>query len=744
MTTGPTPAPASRPARPRALDVATSDLDRLVDGAHHDPHGILGPHPHDGVVTVRVLRPGATDVTVVTQDAARHRMTHEHRGVWVAVLPVAEVPDYRLDVSYGGDPIPADDPYRFLPTLGEVDLHLIGEGRHEQLWDVLGAHVRTFPSPMGDVTGTAFAVWAPNAVGVQVVGDFNGWDGAATPMRSLGSSGVWEVFVPSIGDGTHYKFRILGRDGGWREKADPMAQATQVPPQTASVVFTSSYAWDDDAWLAARAEGNPHTGPMSTYEVHLGSWRMGLGYRELAEELTAYVVEQGFTHVELMPVAEHPFAPSWGYQVTSYFAPTSRFGSPDEFRHLVDRLHQAGIGVVMDWVPAHFPKDDWALARFDGQPLYEHSDPRRGEHPDWGTLVFDFGRTEVRNFLVANAVYWLEEFHIDGLRVDAVASMLYLDYSRKDGEWYPNQYGGRENLDAVSFLQEMNATVYKRVPGVVTIAEESTAWPGVTRPTHLGGLGFGLKWNMGWMHDSLAYIGREAVHRQWHHNEMTFALMYAWSEAFVLPISHDEVVHGKGSLVARMPGDRWQQLANLRAYLGYMWGHPGKQLLFMGSEFAQSDEWSEARGLDWWLLDFPEHRGVLDCVRDLNAVYRESPALWSLDHEPRGFEWIDANDAAGNVFSWLRWGADGSVVACVSNLSPVVRADYRLGLPAAGTWHEVLNTDAAEYGGSGVGNLGAVSTEEIWWHGKPVSASLTVPPLSTLWLRFDDSAAVPD
>jgi 1,4-alpha-glucan branching enzyme len=474
---------------------------------------------------------------------------------------------------------------------------------------------------------------------------------------------------------------------------------------------------------------------MSIYEVHLGSWRQGLSYRQLAEELTDYVVAHGFTHVEFLPVMEHPFGGSWGYQVSAYYAPTARFGTPDDFRYLVDRLHQAGVGVLVDWVPAHFPKDDFALARFDGTPLYEHADPLRGEHPDWGTYVFDFGRPEVRNFLVANAVYWCEEFHIDGLRVDAVASMLYLDYSREEGQWSPNAYGGRENLDAVQFIQEMNATVYKRVPGAFTVAEESTAWPGVTRATHLGGLGFGLKWNMGWMHDSLGYLAREPIHRQWHHNELTFALVYAWSENYLLPISHDEVVHGKGSLLGKMPGDHWQKRANLRAFLAYMWAHPGKQLLFMGSEFGQESEWSEGRSLDWWLLDQPDHDALSRLVTDLNAVYRSSPALWSLDTEPAGFEWIDANDAGGNTLSWIRRGSEGEVVACVVNFSAVPHHDYRVGLPVGGTWSEVINTDALDYGGSGVGNFGAVAAEQIEWHGRPFSASLSVPPLGAVWLR---------
>jgi 1,4-alpha-glucan branching enzyme len=732
------PAKAKKAKGPTLWPVDVNDLQRVVEGRHHDPHSILGPHPYEGAVTIRTLRPWATSVAALVagpDGEQRFELTHEHGGIFAGLIDVAEVPDYRLEVAYGGDPAILDDPYRFLPTLGDLDLHLLGEGRHETLWTVLGAHEHVYPSPIEDVHGTSFAVWAPNAQGVRVVGDHNHWDGTGTPMRSLGSSGVWEVFVPGVGSGSRYKFAILGRDGVWRTKADPLAQHTEHPPATASVVFSSSYDWQDADWLEARAQRDPTNSAMSTYEVHLGSWRPGLTYTQLADELVSYVVELGFTHVELMPVMEHPYAPSWGYQVTSYFAPTSRFGSPDEFRHLVDRLHQAGIGVILDWVPAHFPKDDWALARFDGTPLYEHADPRRGEQPDWGTYVFDFGRREVRNFLVSNANYWLEEFHVDGLRVDAVASMLYLDYSRKAGEWSPNIYGGRENLEAVAFLQEANATAYKRSPGIVLIAEESTAWPGVTRPTHLGGLGFGLKWNMGWMNDTLQYAHRQPVHRQWHHHEMTFALVYAWSEQYVLPISHDEVVHGKGSLIAKMPGDRWQQLAGVRAYLAYMWAHPGKQLLFMGSEFGQYAEWSESRGLDWWLLDNADHRGVQQCIADLNRVYKETPALWSQDNVSAGFEWIDADDSAGNTFSWLRWGSDGSALACIVNFSGGPHEEYRVGLPHGGTWNEVVNTDAEMYGGSGVGNLGAVVAEEVPWHGRPFSALVRVPPLGALWLR---------
>ena len=737
------------------MKVSIADLDRVVDGWHYNPHGILGPHPAgDGRTVIRVLRPGADAVTVVMQDS-RLDMQHEHRGIWKATLPGKQVPHYVLDVEYAGHVIPADDAYRFWPTLGEVDLHLVGEGRHEELWRVMGSHTRTYDSPFGPLHGVSFAVWAPNAQGVRVIGDFNHWDGAAHPMRSLGSSGIWELFIPGIGEGTCYKFAILGKDGVWRQKADPFAFATEHPPATGSRVFTSTYQWQDSSWMAARVEHDPHDRPMSIYEVHLGSWRPGLDYKDLAEELVSYVQDLGFTHVEFLPVAEHPYGPSWGYQVTSYFAPTSRFGTPDDLRYLIDALHLAGIGVIVDWVPAHFPKDDWALARFDGTPLYEHEDPRRGEHPDWGTYVFDFGRAEVRNFLVANAVYWLQEYHVDGLRVDAVASMLYLDYSRPEGQWLPNAQGGRENVDAVAFLQEMNATAYRRVPGIVTIAEESTAWPGVTRPTSMGGLGFGLKWNMGWMHDTLGYLKREPIHRQYHHDEMTFSMMYAYSERFVLPFSHDEVVHGKGSLIARMPGDRWQALATLRTTLAMMWAHPGRKLIFMGAEFAQSAEWDSERGLDWWLLQFADHVGVTDLVRDLNACYRGTPALWQLDDDPTGFTWIDPNDAASNAFTWVRFDRDGHAIACLANLSPVARAEYRIRLPRIGAWREVLNTDAQAYGGSGVGNLGSVAATRLiddqatshsddeaavarsasmdprHWPGQ---ASVVLPPLATIYL----------
>ncbi len=720
-----------------AKPVDTGALEQLVAGGHHDPHALLGAHPHGGAVTVRTLRPLARSVQVEHAGGVL-ALEHEHEGVWVGVLDQPDVDDYRLVVRYDDDvPHLVDDPYRYLPSLGEMDLHLISEGRHEQLWSVLGAHVRHYDSVAGQVQGTSFAVWAPSAQGVRVTGDFNGWDGRAHPMRAMGSSGVWELFVPDVGTGAMYKYAILGADGQWHEKADPMAAHTQVPPQSASVVFESSYTWGDAEWIEARARRTPHDSPMSTYEVHLGSWRKDRSYAQLADELVDYVTDAGFTHVELLPVMEHPFGGSWGYHVTGFYAPTSRFGNPDDFRLLVDRLHQAGIGVILDWVPGHFATDPWALARFDGGPLYEHADPHKGWHPEWGSYIFDFGRREVRNFLVANAVYWLEEFHADALRVDGVASMLYLDYSRKEGEWVPNQFGGRENLEAVSFLQEVNATCYKRVPGSTIIAEESTSWPGVTRPTHLGGLGFGFKWNMGWMHDSLGYLAQQPVYRQYHHHQMTFAMMYAYSENFVLPISHDEVVHGKGSLVRKMPGDRWQQLANVRAYLAYMWAHPGKQLLFMGSEFAQDNEWSEERELDWWLLDDPSHAGVRALVRDLNAAYRSTPALFAADTDPSGFSWIDANDSGNNVFSFVResGGVGDPPLVCVANFAAIPHEGYRLGLPLSGRWTEVVNTDSEDYQGSGVGNLGEVQAVDDEWHGRPASTTLRLPPLGTVWLR---------
>ncbi|WP_119583686.1 1,4-alpha-glucan branching enzyme [Streptomyces europaeiscabiei] len=731
----------AQPVFSPAMDGA--DRERLLDGTHHAPHSVLGAHAAPGGVVFRAFRPYALGVGVVVE-SLRAELHDDGGGFFSALLPLREVPEtYRLLVSYEGTEQETEDAYRFLPAIGELDLYLIGEGRHEELWRALGAEPMTHQG----VTGTRFTVWAPNARGVRLAGTFNFWDATGYPMRSLGSSGVWELFVPGIGEGELYKFEITRPDGSKTLRADPLARRTEVPPHTSSVIHASHYEWTDEEWLARRTQTPAHEAPFSVYEVHLPSWRPGLTYRQLAEQLPAYVRDLGFTHVELLPIAEHPFGGSWGYQVTGFYAPTARLGTPDDFKFLVDALHRAGIGVLMDWVPAHFPRDDWALAEFDGRPLYEHEDPQRAAHPDWGTLEFDYGRREVRNFLVANALYWCEEYHIDGLRVDAVASMLYLDYSREPGQWTPNEHGGRENLDAVAFLQEMNATVYRRVPGVVTIAEESTAWDGVTRATHhtgpggFGGLGFGMKWNMGWMHDSLDYMAKDPIHRKHHHHEMTFSMVYAYSENYVLPISHDEVVHGKGSLVSKMPGDWWQQRANHRAYLGFMWAHPGKQLLFMGQEFAQGAEWSEAHGPDWWLMDpaygaEADHRGVRDLVRDLNTAYRHTPALWQQDTRPAGFSWITGDSADDNVLAFLRFAEDGSPLLAVSNFSPVVREDYRLGVPEdVPAWREILNTDAAAYGGTDTTTPDPVKPDPQPWHAQSASIRVTLPPLTTLWLR---------
>ncbi|CAN5144735.1 1,4-alpha-glucan branching protein GlgB [soil metagenome] len=704
----------------------------LVEGRHPQPHATLGQHPVDGGVVIRALRPLATSVTALRADGSEIPLSHHSGGLWQGWAAGAGQA-YELLSSYQEGPDwRVGDPYRFVPSVGDVDLYLWGQGRHEQIWHVLGAHLREHEG----VPGVAFAVWAPHATAVRVVGDFNSWNGPGHAMRRLDGNGVWELFVPGLGtDDGAYKFELRTPAGDWVTRADPMARYTEVPPHTASRIGRSRYDWADGEWMSRRAATNPHEGPMSVYELHLGSWRPGLGYRDAAEQLIGYLDETGFTHVEFMPLAEHPFSGSWGYQVTGYYAPTSRFGHPDDLRYLIDRLHQAGYGVLMDWVPAHFPKDDWALANFDGQPLYEHSDPRRGEQKDWGTLVFDFGQSQVRNFLVANALYWLEEFHVDGLRVDAVASMLYLDYSREDGQWEPNRHGGRENLEAIGFLQEVTATAYKRNPGIVMIAEESTAWTGVTAPTVRGGLGFGLKWNMGWMNDSLGYIHEDPMYRSYHHNEITFSMVYAYTENFLLPISHDEVVHGKGSLLAKMPGDQWQKLANLRAYLAFMWAHPGKRLLFMGQEFGQPSEWSQDRGLDWWILDQPVHRALLTMVGELNRIYRAEAALWSRDNDPGGFEWIEVGDSEHNVVSFLRWDHDGVPIAVIMNFSGNPVGPYRVGLPFSGTWDEILNTDAADVGGSGLGNFGSVTATATPWSGRPASAELTLPPLAALWLK---------
>jgi 1,4-alpha-glucan branching enzyme len=703
-----------------------------------DPHSVLGAHPAKGGVLVRAYRPDAASVRVLPMDVELKQRNGD--GIFEGTIEGAKLPlDYELEVRYpAGDTYRLRDPYSFLPTLGELDIHLAAEGRHEELYERLGAH----PRELNGVAGVAYAVWAPNAASASVVGDFNGWDGRLHPMRSLGPSGIWELFVPGVEEGARYKFELRTRDGKLRLKADPLAFRTEIPPANASIAFQPDYEWGDEDWLEQRRASDSLRSPVSIYEVHLGSWRLNLqngnrplGYLEAADELAEYATDMGFTHVELLPVMEHPYAPSWGYQVTGQFAPTARFGAPDDFRAFVDRLHRAGVGVILDWVPAHFPKDDWALARFDGTALYEHEDPRRAEHPDWGTLVFNFGRNEVRNFLLASALLWLRGYHADGLRVDAVASMLYLDYSRKEGEWVPNAHGGNEDLDAISFLKQLNEVVHGREPGVLMAAEESTAWPGVSRPVYLGGLGFGFKWNMGWMHDTLEYFGLDPIYRRFHHHQLTFSLVYAFSENFILPLSHDEVVHGKGSLLAKMPGDPWQKRANLRALYAYMWAHPGKKLLFMGGELGQEREWQSDGSLDWHLLERPEHSGIQSLVRDLNHHYRGEPALWELDFDPAGFRWIEPNDAAGNVLAFMRLseGGDGKLV-CACNFSPVPHPDYRLGLPSGGRWRELVNTDSEFYGGSGVGNMGGVTAEAKPWHDQPYSAEVTLPPLGVVWL----------
>lgn len=616
-------------------------------------------------------------------------------------------------------------------SLGELDKHLISEGRHEKLWEVLGSHVKRQSD--GELLGTCFSVWAPNARAVSLISDFNFWDKKSHPMIPLGNNGLWEIFVPSVGAGTKYKFAILGAGNNWVDHADPMARATEHPPHTASIVDESNYIFKDEKWIQKRSRSQYWNEAVSIYEVHLGSWKTGLSYVDLSTELVNYVKEMGFTHIELLPITEHPYSPSWGYQVTSFYAPTSRFGTPDEFRYLVDAMHLAGIGVIVDWVPAHFPKDEWALAKFDGTALYEHEDPRIGEHPDWGTLIFNYERNEVRNFLVSSALYWLSEFHIDGIRVDAVASMLYLDYSRKEGEWIPNKDGGRENLGAVAFLQELTATCYKGVPGIMMIAEESTAWGGVTKPTSENGLGFGFKWNMGWMHDTLEYIGHEPIHRMYHHNEITFAILYAWSENFLLPFSHDEVVHGKGSLLDRIPGDRWQKLATLRALYGFMWAHPGKKLLFMGCEFAQNAEWNADQSLDWHLTEYSEHQGVQTLVKELNKFYKSASPMWQRDISPEGFQWLVGDDAAGNTLAFARSDGKSAPVICITNFSPVPQENYVLPLPTVGPWREILNTDDVKYGGSGVVN-NEIVTIKTEYKGFPAHAVLRIPPLATIYL----------
>ncbi len=720
------------------------EIAAVADARHGDIFGFLGPHETPSGTVIRAFVPGAARVQAVDAAGAVLAALVQRPGTAfheALLQPGADPAGYRLRAEGEWGEWEFHDPYAFAPVLGAMDDYLLREGRHRELYHRLGAHPMTHQG----VGGVHFAVWAPNARRVSVVGDFNHWDGRTHQMRGRIDSGLWEIFIAGAVPGMAYKYEIIGPQGELLPlKADPFGNQGEMRPSTASVVATPLVPdWGDADFLARRAATAARRAPMAIYEVHPGSWRRGednrfLSYDELAEALVPYAAWMGFTHLELMPVSEHPLDASWGYQPIGLFAPTSRFGDPAGFARFVDAAHRAGLGVILDWVPAHFPTDVHGLARFDGTALYEHDDPRRGFHPDWNTAIYNFGRNEVSATLAANALFWLDRFHIDGLRVDAVASMLYLDYSRKPGEWLPNPEGGNENREAVAFLQHVNTLAYGLHPGVVTIAEESTAWPGVSQPVDAGGLGFGFKWNMGWMHDTLAYMGQDPVHRRWHHDRLTFGLLYAFSENFVLPISHDEVVHGKGTVLARMPGDDWQKFANLRAYYAFMWGHPGKKLLFMGQEFAQRDEWNFNRSLDWHVAGYPTHRGVQLLVRDLNHLHRDLPALHARDCEPEGFRWIVVDDADQSVLAWLRLGGEGDApVAVVCNFTPVPRQFYRIGLPLAGAWREILNTDAEAYGGSGMGNLGAVTAEPVPAHGYPASVTLTLPPLATLFLLHE-------
>jgi 1,4-alpha-glucan branching enzyme len=734
-------------------------LAALVAGHNPDPFAVLGPHADaEGGTIVRAFHPAARSVEVrlIATGMLRPMKKRDPAGLFEVQLPAAGLtegkpnspsdapvqPDYRLRITYPGDHVlEVDDAYRYGQVLTHFDLHLFGEGTHYRAFDKLGAH----RMQIGSATGVHFAVWAPNADRVSVIGDFNGWDGRVHPMRRLVPSGVWEIFIPDLRDGEKYKFEIRTPAGALLKKSDPYAVAFEAPPLSASIVRDlSGHQWHDSAWMAARPErGAWLDRPMAVYEVHLGSWarvpeegNRFLTYRELAQRLVPYAKDAGFTHIELLPVMEHPFSGSWGYQVLGFFAPTSRFGPPEDFKLFVDTCHQAGIGVILDWVPGHFPKDEHGLARFDGTALYEHVDPRQGEHQDWGTLIFNYGRNEVRNFLLSNALFWLEEYHVDGLRVDAVASMLYLDYSRREGEWIPNRLGGRENLEAISFLQQLNSLTHGEFVGTLTAAEESTAWPGVSRPVHVGGLGFTYKWNMGWMHDILEYVHQDPVHRRWHHNLVTFSALYMHTENFILPFSHDEVVHGKGSMLDKVPGDPWQKYATLRTLYGYMYGHPGKKLLFMGNEFGQWREWDHDRSLDWHLLDDAPHAGLRRFVGDLNGRYHTEPALHQGDFDPAAFRWIDCNDNENSVVSIVRYARDRrDFVVMAFNFTPVPRADYRIGVPEPGRYVELLNSDAALYGGSNVGNGGGVDSEPFAAHGFEHSVRLVVPPLGCLYLK---------
>ena len=725
------------------MSLATlSALDRLAAARNADPFAVLGPHLEQGRLVVRAFIPGAEVIAVVRDGRPGVTMTRLHpAGIFEAALEDERaVVAYRLEVTYpGGHRREVEDPYRFGRVLSDFDMYLFGEGNHTRIYEKLGAH----PTEIGGVAGVHFAVWAPNAVRASVVGDFNGWDGRVHPMRSLGASGVWEIFIPAAQIGQRYKFELRARSGEVLLKIDPFGQAFEVPPLSASVICRPDHDWQDAEWMAARPGMESwFQRPLAIYEVHLGSWaRAGQGaryltYTELANRLIPYVQEMGYTHIELLPVMEHPYSGSWGYQVTGFYAPTSRFGSPADFKAFVDAFHRAGIGVLLDWVPGHFPRDAHALARFDGTALFEHADPRQGEHRDWGTLIFNYGRNEVRNYLLANALFWLHEYHLDGLRVDAVASMLYLDYSRQSGEWIPNRYGGRENLEAIEFIRQLNTLTHGESPGSMMIAEESTAWPSVSRPAYLGGLGFTYKWNMGWMNDILQYVTRDPVYRRYDHQHLTFSLLYAFSENFILPFSHDEVVHGKGSMFGKIPGDDWQKAATLRALFGFMYAHPGKKLMFMGAEFGQGREWDHDHSLDWHLLDRPLHAGIRRFVSDLNRVYRSEPALYEVDFEGAGFSWIDCNDSENSVVSLIRRGRSGrSPVIAVLNFTPVHRDGYVIGVPQAGTYIELLNSDAAVYGGLNIGNAGTVSTQAVAAHGHQQSLRLMLPALSCLLLK---------
>ena len=727
--------------QPFSPAVANTEINLLVGLRHPDPHRILGAHPTQNGIVIRAFRPDAEQVEVLIGKKLPQALARIHpAGLFEILLPdLRDIPDYRLKIHQAGTSTVVHDSYSFLPTLGDLDLHLFAEGRHEAIYEKLGAHVRL----IGKVSGVSFAVWAPQAEGVSVVGSFNNWKASTHQMRMLGGSGVWELFIPELEPGALYKYEIRALGYPAFLKADPYAFFMEEPPNTSSIVYQPHYEFRDPKWMTQRQGQEHYRRPLSIYEVHFGSWRRvleennrPLQYREMAPVLADYVREMRFSHVEFLPLKEHPYGPSWGYQVGSYYAASARYGTPDDLRYLIDYLHQRGIGVIMDWVPAHFPKDAFALGRFDGSALYEHLDPRKGEHPDWGTYIFNYGRNEVRNFLLANALYWCREFHIDGLRVDAVASMLYLDYSRKEGEWEPNKFGGRENLEAISLMKELNEVVHRACPGVMMIAEESTAWPQVSHPVYAGGLGFDFKWNMGWMHDTLKYFQTDPLFRGGNHNALTFGLIYAWSENFILPFSHDEVVHMKGALLNKMPGDEQQKFATLRALYAYMWAHPGKKLLFMGGEFGQWREWNEEASLDWHLLGKPLHKGVQTLVRDLNRVYGKDSSLWEADGDPSGFQWIDADNATENIVSFIRRSPEtGRELVCVCNFSPLIRAEHQLGLPRAGRYRLIVNTDSEGYGGMGASVAKAFTAKKKPVHGQQFSATVSLPPMSTLWFE---------